>query len=83
MILLSLREASSLIESQILSKDSKKSNYKLALLQSLNPEEKDIVNYKLEGALVSAKFFAGQENYTKQEEEYLMQQLMNSLKKYK
>ena len=60
--MISLREASVFIKENILKKSGKSIEH-IALLENLTIRHELIKEYKLEGALVEAKFVAGYENY--------------------
>jgi hypothetical protein len=77
--MISLREASMFIKENILTVKSKSTEH-IELLENLTIHHKLIKEYKLEGALVEAKFVAGYENYSLDEEKLLLIFLQRSLK---
>lgn len=77
--MISLREASIFIKENILTVKSKSTEH-IELLENLTIHHKLIKEYKLEGALVEAKFVAGYENYSLDEEKLLLIFLQRSLK---
>jgi hypothetical protein len=73
-----LRETSRRIEEGL--NDGKLLQRQLDLLDNLSIDDEFIENNNLEGALVSAKLLSGVENYSYEEENFLLKIFFNSTK---
>lgn len=78
---ISIREASKHIYKHIINREA--ADFKIRMLNDLSIEDEFIVEKKLEGALVSAKFLAGIENFTLKEEDHLLRFFIQSSKEKK
>jgi hypothetical protein len=80
--MISLREASIFIKNNILTPSKLlNNNTRIFLLNNLSIEDEWVKTSNLEAALVSAKFLSGVENYSVEEQQYLLEIFIASLKK--